>query len=115
MEPRKNLFSFALELISRTKEGEDEREDDLVQRIHGPRRGKKIARRNNDGHTTMPSHLIERKKSLMSRLFEERTAFLSLLLLSPPPQQKSYMAVHETTYQTADMEQCTCLQIKIFL
>jgi hypothetical protein len=33
MEPRKNLFSFALELISRTKEGED----DLVQRIHGPR------------------------------------------------------------------------------
>ena len=62
MEPRKILFSFALELISRTKEGEDEREDDLVQRIHGPRRGKKIARRNNDGHTTMPSRLIERKK-----------------------------------------------------
>ena len=84
MEPRKNLFSFALELISRT-EGEDEREDDLVQRIHGPRRGKKIARRNNDGHTTMPSHLIERKKSLMSRLFEERTAFLSLLRLSKSP------------------------------
>ena len=89
MEPRKNLFSFALELISRT-----EGEDDLVQRIHGPRRGKKIARRNNDGHTTMPSRLIERKKSLMSRLFEERTAFLSLLFLSPPPQQKSYVAVH---------------------
>jgi len=58
MEPRKNLFSFALELISRTKEGEDEREDDLVQRIHGPRRGKKIARRNNDGRTTVPCQVV---------------------------------------------------------
>ena len=59
MEPRENLFGFAPESISRAKKREDEREDDLAQRIHGE---KKIARRNNDGHTTMPSRLIERKK-----------------------------------------------------
>ena len=58
MEPRENLFGFAPESISRAKKREVEREDDLAQRIHGE---KKIACRNNDGRTTVPSRLIEPK------------------------------------------------------
>ena len=50
------------------------------------------------------------KISLKSQLFQVTTTFLFPLFLSPPPHQKSYVALHETTYQTADLEQCTCLK-----
>ena len=40
---------------------------------------------------------------LMRWLFRETTASFSLLALSPPRQQKSYVALHETTYDTAEL------------
>jgi hypothetical protein len=40
-------------------------------------------------------------------LFREATTSFSLLALSPPHHQKSYVALHETTYGTADVYQCT--------
>jgi hypothetical protein len=46
--------------------------------------------------------------SFMRRLFREATTSFSLLALSPPHHQKSYVALHETTYGTADVYLCTC-------
>jgi hypothetical protein len=46
--------------------------------------------------------------SLVRWLFREATTSFSLLALSPPHQQKSYVALHGTTYGTADVYQCTC-------
>jgi hypothetical protein len=46
--------------------------------------------------------------SLMRRLFRETTTSFSLLALSPPHHQKSYVALHGTTYETADVYQYTC-------
>jgi hypothetical protein len=41
-------------------------------------------------------------------LFREAMTSFSLLDLSPPHHQKSYVALYETTYKTADVYQCTC-------
>jgi hypothetical protein len=41
--------------------------------------------------------------SLMRWLFREATTSFSLLALSLPHHQKSYVALHGTTYGTADM------------
>jgi hypothetical protein len=45
--------------------------------------------------------------SFMRWLFREATTSFSLLALSPPYRQKFYVALHETTYRTADVYQCT--------
>jgi hypothetical protein len=45
---------------------------------------------------------------LMRWLFHEATTSFSLLALSPLHHQKSYVALHGTTYGTADVYQCTC-------
>jgi hypothetical protein len=45
---------------------------------------------------------------LMRWLFREATTSFSLLALSPPHHQKSYVALHGTTYGTADVYHCTC-------
>jgi hypothetical protein len=45
--------------------------------------------------------------SFMRWLFHETMTSFSLLALSPPHHQKSYVALHETTYGTADVYQCT--------
>lgn len=59
---------------------------------------KKISFPCNDAVVAMSSH---RAKTLsMSLLFPETTTFLSLLYLCPPHQQKSYVILHETTYET---------------
>jgi hypothetical protein len=44
----------------------------------------------------------------MRWLFREATISFSLPALSPPHHQKSYEALHGTTYETADVYQCTC-------
>jgi hypothetical protein len=44
--------------------------------------------------------------SFMRWLFREATTSFSLLALSPPRHQKSYVALHGTTYGTADVYQC---------
>ena len=36
---------------------------------------------------------------------------LSLSPVSPPPNQKFYVDLHEMTYETADVQQCTCPKI----
>jgi hypothetical protein len=41
--------------------------------------------------------------SLMRWLFREATISFSLLALSPPHHQKSYVVLHGTTYETAVM------------
>jgi hypothetical protein len=41
-------------------------------------------------------------------LFREVMTSFSLLALSHPHHQKSYVALHGTTYGTADVYQCTC-------
>jgi hypothetical protein len=41
--------------------------------------------------------------SLMRWLFREATTSFSLLTLSPPHHQKSYVALHGTTYGTTDL------------
>jgi hypothetical protein len=41
--------------------------------------------------------------SLMRWLFREATTSFSLLALSPPHHQKSYVALHGTTYRTAEV------------
>lgn len=43
------------------------------------------------------------KIMLMMWLFRETMASFSLLALSPPRQQKFYVALHETTYDTAEL------------
>lgn len=50
----------------------------------------------------------------ISPLPNKTTAQLSLLTLSLPNQQKYYMAMHETTYQTTDLEQCTRPYISLY-
>jgi hypothetical protein len=40
---------------------------------------------------------------LMKWLFREATTSFSLLALSPPHHQKSYVALHATTFGTADV------------
>jgi hypothetical protein len=45
--------------------------------------------------------------SFMMWLFREATTSFSLLALSPPRHQKSYVALHGTTYETTDVFQCT--------
>jgi hypothetical protein len=45
---------------------------------------------------------------LMRLLFCEATTSFSLLALSPPHHQKSYVALHGMTYGTADVYQCAC-------
>jgi hypothetical protein len=50
--------------------------------------------------------------SLMRRLFRETMTSFSLLALSPPHHQKSYVALHGTTYGTADVYQCTCSNLR---
>jgi hypothetical protein len=46
--------------------------------------------------------------SLMRWLFHKATTSYSLLALSPPHHQKSYVTLHETTYVSADVYQCIC-------
>jgi hypothetical protein len=46
--------------------------------------------------------------SLVMWLLREATISFSLLALSPPHDQKFYMELHETTYVTADVYECTC-------
>jgi hypothetical protein len=46
--------------------------------------------------------------SFMRWLFREATTSFSLLALSPPHHQKSYVVLHGTTYSTADVYQGTC-------
>jgi hypothetical protein len=50
---------------------------------------------------------LSRKVVVMRWLFREATTSFSLLALSPPHHQKSYVALHETTYETGDVCQCT--------
>jgi hypothetical protein len=59
-------------------------------------------------HTMVVELSHEVVVSLMRWLFGETTASFSLLALSPPHHEKSYVALHETTYETAGMYQCTC-------
>jgi hypothetical protein len=46
--------------------------------------------------------------SFMRWLFREATISFSLLALSPPHHQKYYVTLHETTFKTVDVYQCTC-------
>jgi hypothetical protein len=55
--------------------------------------------------TTELSHEVV--VSLIRWLFRKATTSFSLLALSPH-HQKSYKALHETTYEIADVNQCTC-------
>jgi hypothetical protein len=48
-------------------------------------------------------------------LLREATISFSLLALSPPHDQKFYMELHETTYVTADVYECTCSKTYLFL
>jgi hypothetical protein len=48
--------------------------------------------------------------SLMRWLFHEATTSFSLLALSPPYHQKSYVTLHGTTYETTDVYQCICFK-----
>jgi hypothetical protein len=50
---------------------------------------------------------------LMRWLFREATTCFSLLDLSHPHHQKSYMTMHGTTYETANVYQCTCSYTEI--
>jgi hypothetical protein len=59
-------------------------------------------------HTIVVKLSHEVVVSLTRRLFRETTSSFSLLSLSPPHHQKSYVALHATTYGTADVYQCTC-------
>jgi hypothetical protein len=45
--------------------------------------------------------------SFMRWLFHEATTSFSPCSLSPPHHQKSYVMLHGTTYETADIYQCT--------
>jgi hypothetical protein len=45
--------------------------------------------------------------SFMRWLFREATTSFSPIALSPPHHQKSYVALHGTTYGTAGVYQCT--------
>jgi hypothetical protein len=58
-------------------------------------------------HTMVVKLSHEVVVSLMRWLFREATTYFSLLALSPPNHQKSYVALHEMTYGTADIYQCT--------
>jgi hypothetical protein len=58
-------------------------------------------------HTMVVELSHEVVVSFMRWLFREATTSFSLLPLSPPHHQKSYVAMHGTTYGTADMYQCT--------
>jgi hypothetical protein len=57
-------------------------------------------------HTMVVELSHEVVVSFMKWLFREATTSFSLLALSPPHNQKSYVALHETTYETADLYQC---------
>jgi hypothetical protein len=57
-------------------------------------------------HTIVVKLSHEVVVSLMRRLFRETTTLFSLLALSAPHHQKSYVALHGTTYGTADVYQC---------
>jgi hypothetical protein len=59
-------------------------------------------------HTMVVKLSHEVVVSLMRWLFREATISFSLLALSPPHHQKSYAALHETSYGTADVYQFTC-------
>jgi hypothetical protein len=59
-------------------------------------------------HTMVVELSHEVVVSLMMWLFREATTYFSLLALSPPHHQKSYVALHEMTYETDDVYQCTC-------
>jgi hypothetical protein len=61
-------------------------------------------------HTIVVKLSHEVVVSLMRRLFRDITTSFSLLALSPPHHQKSYVALHGTTYETADVYQCTCFR-----
>jgi hypothetical protein len=58
-------------------------------------------------HTMVVELSHEVVVSFIRWLFREATTSFSLLALSPPYHQKFYMALHETTYGTADVYQCT--------
>jgi hypothetical protein len=60
-------------------------------------------------HTMVVELSHEVVVSLMRWLFREATTSFSLFALSPPHHKKSCVALHETTYGTADVCQCTCL------
>jgi hypothetical protein len=47
--------------------------------------------------------------SFMRWLFREATTSFSLLALSPPYREKSYVTLHGTTYRNADVYQCIYL------
>jgi hypothetical protein len=57
-------------------------------------------------HTMVVELSHEVVVSFMRWLFHEATTSFSLLALSPPHHQKSYVALHETTYETANVYQC---------
>jgi hypothetical protein len=59
-------------------------------------------------HTMVVELSHEVVVSFMRWLFREATTSFSLLALSPPHLQKSYVALHGMTYGTADVYQCTC-------
>jgi hypothetical protein len=59
-------------------------------------------------HTIVVELSHEVVVSFMRWLFREATTSFFLLALSPPHHKKSYVALHETTYETADVYQCTC-------
>jgi hypothetical protein len=50
---------------------------------------------------------------LMRWLFREATTCFSLIDLSHPHHQKSYMTMHGTTYGTADVYKYTCSYTKM--
>jgi hypothetical protein len=54
-------------------------------------------------HTMVVKLSHEVVVSLMRWLFPEATNSFSLPALSPPHHQKSYVALHGTTYETADV------------
>jgi hypothetical protein len=54
-------------------------------------------------HTMIVKLSYEVVFSLMRWLFREATTSFSLLALSPPHHQKSYVALHGTIYGAADM------------
>jgi hypothetical protein len=61
-------------------------------------------------HTMVVELSHEVVVSFMRWLFREATTSFSLLAISPPHHQKFYVALHGTTYGTADVYQCTSLR-----
>jgi hypothetical protein len=64
-------------------------------------------------HTMVVELSHEVVVSFMRWLFRKATNSFSLLALSSPHHQKSYVALYETTYGAADGYQCTCSKMEL--